>query len=147
MTTAISQCTDKTCRVCLEIKSLEEFYRKNSSKDGRESSCKSCRRKQMSAADKKRYQSAVRRNNHLMRTYLINQSIYEHLLLMQGGHCALCPATVSGRKYDQHLIVDHDHEAGDVRGLVCHHCNIMLGGAKDNIATLQNAISYLSKYA
>ena len=101
----------------------------------------------MSAADKKRYRSAARRDNHLMRTYLINQSIYEHLLLMQEGHCALCPATESGRKEDKHLIVDHDHETGDVRGLVCHHCNIMLGGAKDNITTLQNAISYLAKHA
>ena len=101
----------------------------------------------MSAADKKRYRAVDRRDNHLMRTYLINQSIYEHLLLMQNGHCALCPATESGRKEDKHLIVDHDHETGDVRGLVCHHCNIMLGGAKDNIDTLQNAISYLAQHA
>ena len=147
MTTATCLNTAKSCRICKMTKPLEDFYRKNSSKDGRESSCISCRRKQMSAADKKRYQSAVRRDNHLMRTYIINQSIYDHLFLMQGGHCALCPATVSGRKDDQHLIVDHDHETGDVRGLVCHHCNIMLGGAKDNISTLQNAITYLLKHA
>ena len=97
----------------------------------------------MSAADKKRYQSADRRDSHLLRTYIINQSIYDHLLLMQDGHCASCPATESGRKKDKYLIVDHDHETGEVRGLLCHHCNIMLGGAKDNIATLQNAITYL----
>jgi hypothetical protein len=147
MTIVISQCTGKVCRTCNETKDLEDFYRKNSSKDGRESSCISCRRKQMSAADKKRYQAAARRDSHLMRTYIINQSIYDHILLMQDGHCALCPATESGRKDDKHLIVDHDHETGDVRGLVCHHCNIMLGGAKDNTTTLQNAISYLAKYA
>ena len=147
MTTATFQCTAKVCRVCNDAKPLEDFYRKNSSKDGRESSCISCRRKQMSAADKKRYQSVARRDTHLMRTYLINQSIYDHLLLMQDGHCALCPATESGRKDDRYLIVDHCHETGDVRGLVCHHCNIMLGGAKDNITTLQNGISYLAKHA
>lgn len=101
----------------------------------------------MSAADKGRYNTDLRRQTHLMRTYLIDQSIYEHILMMQDGHCALCPATVSGRKNDQFLIVDHDHETGVVRGLLCHHCNIMLGAAKDNMNTLQNGISYLAKYA
>jgi len=101
----------------------------------------------MSKRDKARYNTDHRRNNHLLNTYIITQSIYDHVLLMQDGHCATCPATESGRKNDKYLIVDHDHETGEVRGLLCHHCNIMLGGAKDNISTLQNAIAYLSKHA
>ena len=147
MTTVTSQCTAKSCRTCAETKPLEDFYRKNSSKDGRESSCIECRKKQIAITDKKRYRSPVRRDAHLMDKYLINQSIYEHLLLMQGGHCALCPATSSGRKNDSYLIVDHCHKTGNVRGLLCHHCNIMLGVSKDNTNTLQNAITYLTKHA
>jgi hypothetical protein len=101
----------------------------------------------MSAADKARYKAAVRREDHLLKKYVITQAIYDHMLLMQDGHCACCPATESGRANDNYLIVDHDHETGDVRGLLCHHCNIMLGGAKDNLSTLQNGITYLSQHS
>jgi hypothetical protein len=146
MTTATSPSTVKQCRKCKEILNLEDFYRKNESKDGREGSCSSCRRKQMSAADKARYTTAARRHSHLWNTYLIDQSIYDHILLMQDGHCACCPATVSGRATDKYLIVDHDHKTGEIRGLLCHNCNIMLGSARDNLSTLQNGITYLSKF-
>lgn len=146
MITAISQCTAKSCRICKQHKPLEKFYKKKNSIDGHESSCICCRRNQMSKTYKQRYHSANRRNQHLMRTYLIDQSIYDHLLLMQGGRCALCSAESSGRKNDNYFVVDHCHITGDVRGLLCHHCNIMLGSSKDNINTLQNAITYLSQH-
>lgn len=137
----------KTCNKCGEEKNLSLFYRKNSSADGYEHSCSSCRRKQMSAADKKRYNTDKRRAQHLMRTYTITPAIYEHLLLMQDGHCALCPATESGRKGDNYLLVDHCHTTDQIRGLLCHQCNIMLGAAKDQIEILNNGATYLSKYA
>jgi hypothetical protein len=101
----------------------------------------------MSAADKARYQAEKRRENHLIRTYAITSAVYEHILLMQDGHCALCPATASGRKGDNYLVVDHCHTTDQIRGLLCHQCNIMLGAARDQIETLNNGISYLSKYA
>jgi len=44
-------------------------------------------------------------------------------------------------------VVDHCHITGQVRGLLCSECNLMLGKAKDNITTLQNAIDYLSEYS
>lgn len=140
-----SQCTVKACRKCGKEKQLSEFYRKKGSVDGREHSCKTCRRAQMSAADKARYCSAARRESHLVRTYAITPAVYEHLLLMQGGHCAMCSATVSGRRGDNYLIVDHCHQTDQIRGLLCHHCNIVLGAARDNIETLENAINYLQQ--
>lgn len=50
---------------------------------------------------------------------------YEAMLARQGGHCADCPATESmpGRR----LAVDHDHGNGEVRGIVCHACNMKRG--------------------
>jgi hypothetical protein len=137
----------KVCKKCDTHKPLSDFYQKNSSVDGHEHSCKQCRRKQMSAADKARYQAAKRRENHLIKTYAITPAVYEHLLLMQGGHCALCPATTSGREGDNYLLVDHCHTTDQIRGLLCHQCNIMLGAARDRIQTLNNAISYLAKHA
>ena len=55
----------------------------------------------------------------------------------QEGACKIC------RKNFPELCVDHDHESGNVRGLLCHHCNTMLGLAFDDVSTLTNAIKYI----
>jgi hypothetical protein len=47
----------------------------------------------------------------------------------------------------QALRVDHCHETGKIRGLLCHNCNVAIGHLGDNLSTMQNAISYLAKYA
>lgn len=49
----------------------------------------------------------------------VSDDEYARLLASQDGHCALCPATPKTRR----LHVDHDHESGNVRGLLCHRCN------------------------
>ena len=54
------------------------------------------------------------------------------------GNCKIC-------NLKSVLVVDHCHIKGHVRGLLCKHCNSMLGMAKDNIQTLQNAIEYLKE--
>ena len=51
-------------------------------------------------------------------------------------HCPICGS-------EEPLVVDHDHSTQEVRGLICNNCNLVLGHAKDNIETLQNAIAYL----
>lgn len=61
----------------------------------------------------------------------------------QSERCALC-FTQERRTRDWH--VDHCHTTGKVRGILCHHCNLMLGNAKDNTFVLSNAIKYLEKY-
>jgi len=43
--------------------------------------------------------------------------------------------------------IDHNHETGELRGILCIQCNSLLGFAKDNVATLKSAIKYLHKYA
>lgn len=66
------------------------------------------------------------------------------MLAAQGGTCAIC-----GKECDIHrnLAVDHDHESGKVRGLLCQNCNVGLGHFKDNPALLQQAIDYLRRTA
>jgi hypothetical protein len=48
-----------------------------------------------------------------------------------------------GVQVDSALEIDHDHQTGRVRGLLCHKCNTMLGMAADNPRWLQKAIEYL----
>lgn len=64
------------------------------------------------------------------------------LLDAQGGVCAICGNDEDGTGQRQ-LSVDHGHETGAVRGLLCNRCNPMLGYARDSIAVLQAAIEYL----
>ena len=54
----------------------------------------------------------------------------------QGGRCVLCGAT-------EKLVLDHNHETGKLRGLLCGHCNSMIGFARDNIVVLEKAIIYI----
>lgn len=81
---------------------------------------------------------------HLIKTYFgmtLNQ--YNELFNKQCGCCAICGAHPIGKRRMLH--VDHDHNTGKTRGLLCHTCNILLGGAKDNVDILYKAIDYLTK--
>lgn len=68
----------------------------------------------------------------------------DDLLASQDGLCAICLKT-STTKRRWHI--DHDHGTGRIRGILCHHCNLLLGQAKDSIQTLQRAVEYLRRHA
>ena len=62
--------------------------------------------------------------------------------------CAICQTADVGRKNSSALLyIDHDHETGKMRGLLCHHCNDALGKFKDDVGLMLNAIVSLDKYA
>lgn len=56
----------------------------------------------------------------------------------QGNKCAIC-----GLVSEKRMCVDHDHETGTVRGLLCPACNKMIGMSKDNPSVLERAAEYL----
>src|SRR5271155_406661 len=59
----------------------------------------------------------------------------------QKNRCAVCK-----KKFKDTPRVDHDHTTKLIRGLLCHHCNCLLGFAKDNITTLLAAVKYLRDF-
>ena len=65
------------------------------------------------------------------------------LMIKQAGCCAICgqPEKELKRK----LVLDHCHITGHIRGLLCMHCNIFIGFAKDNVYRLRAAVGYLSR--
>lgn len=81
------------------------------------------------------------------RHYRVNYGISEadkiKLLLEQGGNCAICFTMDPGRRG---WALDHCHDTGKVRGVLCGPCNAGLGLLKDNIKVLQRAIEYLEKH-
>jgi hypothetical protein len=78
-------------------------------------------------------------DNHLRRTYGITIEEYAARLAAQGGVCGICHGKPDGRRFH----VDHDHESGAVRGILCNGCNAGLGGFGDDPALLEAAIHYL----
>lgn len=85
------------------------------------------------------------RSKHLENTYGITLLEYEKLWFMQSERCAICKTEKVGKHGT--AAVDHDHETGEVRGLLCSRCNTGLGQFKDNITYLKNAIDYLENHA
>lgn len=89
------------------------------------------------------WRTAYHRSYHLAKTYGLTAEQFEALQVAQGRKCAICGTDEPGGNGDC-FRVDHDHATGEVRGLLCHACNLMLGYAKDNVAVLAAAIRYLS---
>lgn len=85
-----------------------------------------------------------RKNNNLQRLYGISFDEYNKMLDAQGGACAICGKPSGTDKYDI-LRVDHDHDTGEVRGLLCLNCNSMLGLSGDSIQILARSIEYLKE--
>jgi hypothetical protein len=71
-----------------------------------------------------------------MRRYGIGADEFDALVVAQGGVCLIC-----GRDNPEH--VDHDHETGKVRGILCFTCNVGLGNYGDDVTRLRNAADYL----
>ena len=87
----------------------------------------------------------------LRKQYGITLEDYYKMLEEQNHVCAICGraeyATDHRSGLPRALAVDHCHETGKVRGLLCTNCNRGLGKFNDNIERLANAIKYLSKSA
>ena len=71
--------------------------------------------------------------------YKVTLEWYDNRLIELGNRCACCGHPPGPRG----LYVDHNHDTGQVRDLVCELCNFMLGHAKDDPARLLAGVSYL----
>jgi hypothetical protein len=88
-------------------------------------------------ANNKDRASATNRTKKL-RNYGLTQELFDAMLKEQAGLCWICQKLMSQPS------VDHDHQTGAVRGLLCRTCNAALGQFRDNQGLLQRAIEYLN---
>lgn len=154
----------KFCPKCKIKKSKSEFYRNISTKDNSSYWCKSCNKKYRKEHDQtsnrkeyvKEWQKKNRKNNpeklarilrksKLKSLYNITIEEFDKILESQGGKCAICDSIDPGSH--GRFNVDHNHETGKVRGLLCDVCNRGLGNFRDNMDILVKAIKYLNKGA
>lgn len=160
----------KICKVCGETKPLEQFHRAAGMRDGHRNECKSClnarhrgwyeRNREYAiertrrwarenperlAETRRKYHEEHReersqrnRASHLQRKYGLSPDDVEFLVVAQGGKCRICGAA-EGKK----LHVDHHHDSGLVRGLLCGKCNKAIGLLNEDPQLFEAATSYL----
>ena len=154
-----------TCKNCKQSKPVEEFGLDRSRKTGRHPYCKVCRR----AHSVKRYaenpeptreaqRGRYAANTETMREaqrwrtlkyqYGLTRDDWNRMYESQEGKCGICrkdlPDKINTRgEMRNSACVDHDHETGVVRGILCHDCNLGIGYLKHDEDLLRAAIAYL----
>ena len=135
-----TQADTRRCMKCDVIKPGDDFYKHANGSIRHE--CKPC----MNAKARARHKLASKKpgfsRDKYLKRYGITHADYERILKAQGGVCAICESTET-KKWD-HFSVDHNHETGEVRGLLCATCNTGLGQFQDAPDLLIKAANYLT---
>lgn len=151
----------KLCRKCKRTLPSSAFYRSKAEPDGLQYHCKECKRAYNAAnraainARQKAYlaskpkvaaKAPAQKKRVTLRGYGLTTDDYEAMVSAQGGVCAICemPETsIAPTGKARSLSVDHDHETGAVRGLLCGRCNRAIGLFADDPDRLRAAAGYL----
>lgn len=131
----------KRCSRCKDEKPLDAFSKNRSAKDGLAHNCKDCSKEISKNSSYERdpvKRAAYMKEYHRKRMYDLTNEEVDEMLLLQNFGCAICKEQM-GDVPD----IDHNHETGAVRGLLCRSCNVGLGLFNDDPDTLTNAILYL----
>jgi len=124
----------KRCPDCGKYKLLSEFPRNRRTHDGRHAYCKPCHNARGKETKQRLYGGS--RHYHLKRRYGIGAAEFDELVQDQDGLCPICD-----KPSPEH--VDHDHETGRIRGVLCFNCNGGLGQFGDDPVRLYRAAFYL----
>jgi len=124
--------TMKYCPTCMKTLPINVFNKDSNRSDGLMAVCKNC--------------MTINKNRNRSNSKA-NYQTYDILFAEQKGRCTICFSDVLNTdSKDQRLCIDHDHETGEVRGLLCRRCNLGLANFNDNIDNLYAAIDYLDAY-
>lgn len=145
-------CQGRRCKDCEKVKCVGWFYQDKRRPDTFVTLCKPCYGKKVKAykqsnqdivdASTARYTAEnkeKRRRYWLKRIYGITPEQYQEMYLSQGGCCALCCLPS-----EKTLHIDHNHQTGKVRALLCTKCNSLIGYSNESIERLERAIKYLA---
>ena len=85
---------------------------------------------------------AMVKNWRLKRDFGISLDDYNRMVESQEGCCLICKDFPPDKSV---LVVDHQHSSGNVRGLLCNSCNLLLGHARENCGILLSAVEYINQ--
>jgi hypothetical protein len=160
----------KRCSKCGELKFASSFHARAAANDGLQGWCKDCALVAVRACwakNRERYNQKYSKRKPFaecehctapirsgyrwceecrpqasrLATYGLTIANFEEMAANQRGRCAIC------NKRPDALVVDHCHETGVVRGLLCGPCNRAIGVLGDNAQGLGRAFAYLSRHA
>lgn len=136
----------KVCSQCKKKKALQQFYKDRSKSSGYRYACKTCEKLNIRKHYNKKYTC-----NNLKRIY-INGKVVRKVkytkeeqvivdLLRKSKTCMACGCKepINNRS----LSIDHDHDTGRIRGILCSSCNRALGLLKEDIVNVANLWNYL----
>lgn len=129
----------KHCPVCDTAKPTDEFWKG-------QYLCISCQKHKQKTAWQSRTPKK-RLEQHLKHKYGVTHQEFVDQWNSQGGCCAICegklPDLMTYESRRRGYAIDHNHQTGAFRGILCLHCNSLLGMARDSEAILRKAIGYL----
>jgi hypothetical protein len=142
----------KICKGCKLHKEADQFNKAKGNRDGLTGKCKSCLHlawkswyyggdaKDKNAERNRRYSQTEKGKANTFRKRLarfnLTEAEYRELEERSEGYCESCKERLA-------TDIDHCHNTGRVRGLLCGNCNTALGLMADNPIYLQRAIEYL----
>lgn len=152
----------KECSKCNKEQPLSSFgVFKSKGKEYLRGRCNTCRSNMEKKArkenlevfkerDRKKYIKAVKKdkeglaakykNTRLKKMYGVTLQEFEDMALKLNYKCEICKQK---NKVHKDLVIDHNHNTGGVRGLLCSQCNSALGLLKDSPEVLSEALKYL----
>lgn len=146
----------KVCVKCGESKPLSLFHKRGNNKYRND--CSNCvkeygklyraKNKEIISEKKRIYHKInphIKRKSHLKKEFNLTLEDYTKMLNAQFGKCKICGIDKVDNRQHKHFHIDHNHNTGKIRGLLCSKCNTLLGASKDNIDILKNAIKYLEE--
>lgn len=141
----------KECRTCRKkIAFPSGFHTRGKYADGRvqyRTECKKCILAIAAAYQDKRRADGTWADYQLKRKYGVTTVEKKEMFTMQNGQCAICgkilKMTRENGKYNDCVVLDHDHKTDMVRGLLCHSCNFGIGYFGDSPDRLRSAALYL----
>lgn len=150
----------KKCSCCKKVKSWGDFYKRSDGYgDGLGSRCKKCVREAATESAKrnpvgckkaqiKYYKTAkgklMRKKIELKRYYGLSIEDWDKMFAEQQGCCAICGKHQSELK--RALEVDHNHQTGCVRKLLCGRCNRLVGSMENALELVDVVLDYLKEY-
>lgn len=134
----------KVCSKCQGCKSIDSFSLKSDRKS-LASWCKDCNATAARERHKRFPEKTAKANRkQALKRYGLTQTKYDKLLKSQDFGCAVCGEEFHTKTKRDNLAVDHCHQTGKVRGLLCNRCNYALGLVDDDSSILLKLASYLN---